>query len=103
MPSIIAANNIFLLFLAIGIAYWQYGGGLALLPAFTADFFGTKNLGFNYGLVFLGWGLAFFMAKLAGTIKDITGSLDWAFYISGLILVVAVIIVRITKRPEWKA
>lgn len=100
MPSIIASKSIFFLFLAIGIAYWQYGGGLALLPAFTADFFGTKNLGLNYGLVFLGWGLAFFMARLAGTIKDITGSLDWAFYISGLILVVAVVLVRITKRPK---
>jgi len=99
MPSIIAGKNVFFLFLAIGIAYWQYGGGLALLPAFTADFYGTKNLGLNYGLVFLGWGLAFFMARLAGTIKDLTGSLDWAFYISGFILVIAVVLARITKKP----
>lgn len=100
MPTIIATKNVFLLFLAVGIAYWQYGGGLALLPAFTGDFFGTKNLGFNYGLVFLGWGLAFFMARLAGTIKDVTGSLDYAFYISGAILIVAVIVARVTKRPS---
>jgi OFA family oxalate/formate antiporter-like MFS transporter len=99
MPTIISSNNVILLFIVVGIAYWQYGGGLALLPAFTADFYGSKNLGFNYGLVFLGWGFGFFMARLAGTIKDITGSLDYAFYISGLILVIAVIIVRITKRP----
>ena len=71
MPSIIASGNIFLLFLAVGIAYWQYGGGLALMPAYTADFFGPKNLGMNYGLVFIGWGLGFFMTRLAGTIKDI--------------------------------
>jgi MFS transporter, OFA family, oxalate/formate antiporter len=103
MPTIIATKNVFLLFLAVGIAYWQYGGGLALLPAFTGDFFGTKNLGFNYGLVFLGWGLAFFMARLAGTIKDVTGSLDYAFYISGAILIVAVIVARVTKRPSKEA
>ncbi|MGE5311059.1 MAG: MFS transporter [Nitrospirota bacterium] len=99
LPSIIGAKSLFFLFLAVGIAYWQYGGGLALMPAFTADFYGPKNLGFNYGLVFIGWGLGFFMARLGGTIKDITGSLNWAFYLSGLVLIVAVILCRMTKRP----
>ena len=27
-----------------------------------------RNLGMNYGLVFIGWGLGFFMTRLAGTI-----------------------------------
>ncbi len=99
LPSIIAAKSVALLFLAIGIAYWQYGGGLALLPAFTADFYGSKNLGFNYGLVFLGWGFGFFMARIAGTIKDITGSLDNAFYLSAIVLIAAVVLVRVTHKP----
>ena len=42
-PAIMASGNVPLLFLAVGIAYWQYGGGLALLPALTADFFGAKT------------------------------------------------------------
>jgi OFA family oxalate/formate antiporter-like MFS transporter len=100
MPAVIGMKSVFLLFLAVGIAYWQYGGGLALMPSFTADFFGPKNLGFNYGLVFIGWGLGFFMARLGGTIRDITGSLNWAFYLSGLVLIIAVILARITKRPS---
>jgi len=102
MPTIIASKSVLFLFLAVGIAYWQYGGGLALLPAMTADFYGPKNLGFNYGLVFLGWGLGFFMARLGGTIKDVTGSLDYAFYLSAAVLIVAVILVRVTHRPRWK-
>ena len=99
LPSILGSNNIFLMFLAVGIAYWQYGGGLSLMPAYTADFFGPKNLGMNYGLVFIGWGLGFFMTRLAGTIKDITGKLDYAFYLSALVLIVAVIVSWMTKRP----
>jgi MFS transporter, OFA family, oxalate/formate antiporter len=99
MPAVIASRSVILLFIVVGIAYWQYGGGLALLPAFTADFYGAKNLGFNYGIVFLGWGLGFFMARLAGTIKDMTGSLDYALYLSGAILIIAVVLVRFTKRP----
>jgi MFS transporter, OFA family, oxalate/formate antiporter len=101
LPSIIHSRNIFLLFLAVGIAYWQYGGGLSLMPSFTADFYGLKNLGFSYGLVFLGWGLGFFMAQLGGTIKDITGSFDYAFYISGGLLIIGVILAKITKRPKY--
>lgn len=99
LPSIISGGNVFFLFLAVGIAYWQYGGGLALMPSFTADFFGPKNLGFNYGLVFLGWGLGFFMARLGGTIQDVTGSMNYAFYISGVLLIVGVLLARATKRP----
>jgi OFA family oxalate/formate antiporter-like MFS transporter len=99
LPSIIASGNIFLLFVFVGIAYWQYGGGLSLLPSYTADFFGPKNLGMNYGLVFLGWGLGFFMTRLAGTIRDITGSLTWAFILSAIVLVIAVVVCRFTKRP----
>jgi len=103
MPAIMASNNVLLLFIAVGIAFWQYGGGLSLLPSYTADFFGSKNLGMNYGLVFLGWGLGFFMPTLAGVIKDITGSLDLSFYVSAAILVSVVVLARFTKKPEKKS
>src|SRR5262249_40943902 len=80
-PVVLQLGNVPLLFGVVGVAYWQYGGGLALLPAFTADYFGSKNLGFNYGLVFLGWGVAFFVPQLAGYLTDVTKSLDYAFYL----------------------
>jgi OFA family oxalate/formate antiporter-like MFS transporter len=99
LPAIIGSGSIFLLFVACFIAYWQYGGGLALMPSYTADFYGTKNLGFNYAWVFVGWGLGFFMTRLGGTIEDITGSLTWAFVISAIILVIGVVVSRLTKRP----
>lgn len=100
MPTIMASGSVLLLFLAVGVAYWQYGGGLALMPAFTADYFGPKNLGFNYGLVFIGWGVAFFVPQLAGYIKDATGSLDATFYISGGLLIAAVVLSRFLRRPH---
>jgi OFA family oxalate/formate antiporter-like MFS transporter len=98
-PTIMQSGNVILLFLVVGVAYWQYGGGLSLLPAFTADYFGSKNLGFNYGLVFLGWGVAFFVPQLAGYIKDQTGSLDTAFYLSGAMLAAAVVVSQLLRRP----
>lgn len=101
LPFVITLKSVFLLFLVVGIGYWQYGGGLALMPSFTADFYGPKNLGFNYGLVFFGWGVGVFMARIGGTIEDMTGSLDYAFYLSGALLVLGVILSRVTKRPQW--
>ena len=60
---------------------------------------GTINLGFNYGLVFIGWGIAFFVPQAAGYIKDLTGSLDYAFYLSGGLLLAAVLVSRLLRRP----
>jgi OFA family oxalate/formate antiporter-like MFS transporter len=100
LPYVIAEQNIVLLFLVVGVAYWQYGGGLSLMPSFTADFYGSKYLGFNYGLVFLGWGMGFFMTSLGGTIEDLTGSLRWAFYMSAGLLMLGVVIAYLTNRPK---
>jgi len=99
LPYVIASGNIILLFIVVGIAYWQYGGGLSLLPSFTADFFGPKNLGINYGLIFVGWGCGFFMAKVGGAIEDIFHNLNYAFYISGSLLIVGILLASITKKP----
>jgi OFA family oxalate/formate antiporter-like MFS transporter len=98
-PAVIRSGNVFLLFLVIGVAYWQYGGGLALMPALTADYFGSKNLGFNYGLVFIGWGIAFFVPQIGGYLKDLTGSLDYAFFLSGGVLLAAVFISLLLRPP----
>jgi OFA family oxalate/formate antiporter-like MFS transporter len=51
-------------------------------------------------LVFLGWGIAFLIPLLAGYIKDVTGLYDLSFYISAALLIVAVILNRVTKRPQ---
>jgi len=99
LPTVMDAKNVWLLFVLVGVVYWQYGGTLALMPAWTADFYGSKNLGLNYGLVFLGWGIAFFIPQLAAGIKDATGNLDAAFYLSGGLLVAAVVGSRFVVKP----
>jgi len=98
-PTVMTSGNVALLFLVVGVACWQYGGGLSLMPAFTADYFGAKHLGSNYGLIFLGWGIAFLMPQLAGVLKDATGSLDLAFYLSGGLLLMAVAVCAMIRPP----
>ncbi|MDY3558993.1 MFS transporter [Gemmata sp. JC673] len=98
-PWVIGEKNVAFLFVVIGVMAWQYGGTLAVLPAVTADYYGPKNLGLNYGLVFTGWGIAFFVPQLASAIKDATDRWDGAFYLSGGLLVAAVLVSRIIRKP----
>jgi OFA family oxalate/formate antiporter-like MFS transporter len=45
----------------ICFAAFAYAGYLALMPAMTADYFGPKNVGANYGILFSAWGIAGFV------------------------------------------
>ncbi|MBY0231815.1 MAG: MFS transporter [Gemmataceae bacterium] len=98
-PWVMATGDVALLFLVVGVAFWQYGGGLSLIPALTADYYGPKNMGANYGLVFLGWGIAFLVPQAAGYLKDATGNLDLAFRYSGLLLIAGVGVSRLLTKP----
>jgi OFA family oxalate/formate antiporter-like MFS transporter len=99
LPYIIKSGNVFILFLTVGIACWQFGGQLALMPAIVADYFGAKNLGFNYGLVFALGGICFFVPEIAAFIKDTTGSMDYAFYMSGIFLAVGIVACILIRKP----
>jgi OFA family oxalate/formate antiporter-like MFS transporter len=99
-PWVIAEKNVLLLFAIIGVMAWQYGGTLAVMPTVTADYYGPRNMGLNYGLVFLGWGVAFLVPLLAGYIKTRTQSWDGAFYLSAGLLVAAVLVSRAVRKPS---
>jgi MFS family permease len=50
---------------------FNFGGNFALFPAATADFFGNRNVGSNYGWVFTAYGVAGLAGPpLAGYFKD---------------------------------
>ena len=46
-----------LLYLGAALIGFNFGGNFALFPAATADFFGNKNVGKNYGWVFTSYGV----------------------------------------------
>ena len=50
---------------------FAFGGYLALLPSFTADYFGAKNVGANYGIVFTAYGLSgYFVPGYFASVMD---------------------------------
>ena len=56
-----SASDFYMLLGGLCCGAFAYGGYLALMPSFTADYFGPKNIGANYGLLFSAWGLCGFL------------------------------------------
>ena len=86
--------------IAIGaaIAGIGYGSLLSLFPSTAADFYGMKNFGANYGVLYTAWGISGLIGPIiAGFVVDSTGSYDLAYLISAILLVVALGLAIITK------
>jgi len=79
----------------------NYGANLTLFPSITKDFYGLKNFGMNYGLVFTAWGVGGFMlAKLAGTMYVKYQTFEIAYYGASALLILAAIITLFIKAPH---
>jgi MFS transporter, OFA family, oxalate/formate antiporter len=78
----------------------NYGANLAVFPAISKDYFGLKNFGMNYGLVYTAWGLGGFMLSLiAGAINDATKTFTYAYFMAAGLLVIAAVLMAILKAP----
>ena len=79
-----------LVFLATFIGF-NYGANLTLFPSFTKDYWGMKNFGVNYGVIFTAWGAGgFVMSKTSQALATSTGSFAASFLIAGILLCVGI-------------
>src|SRR5437868_7333687 len=80
-------TNSVVVFTALGfVILLCYGGGFGTMPAFTADYFGSKRVGPIYGLMLTAWGAASaFGPLLIAYLRQSSGA-----YMSGLHIVAAV-------------
>ncbi len=93
------STEIMLIAGAIGGAVF-YGTLLSVFPSLTADYFGLKGYGANYGLVYLGWGLSGALGPVMASLSvDMTGSFNTAYAASAAMLVLAAVIAFMTKAP----
>jgi len=82
---------------------FNFGGNFALFPVATADYFGNKNVGHNYGWVFLAYGVAGIAGpQVAGYFKDNAGGAGvdaWItpFIIAGCACIGAALIALLLK------
>jgi OFA family oxalate/formate antiporter-like MFS transporter len=80
----------------------NYGANLAIYPSITKDFYGLKNFGVNYGLLFTAWGIGgYALSKLlAGKLFDAYKSYTVSCYVAAGLLVAAAVVGLLLQPPK---
>jgi MFS family permease len=96
----ITPSQVFLLVLAAMLIGFNYGTNLSLFPSATKDFFGLKNFGVNYGLVFSAWGVGgFIFPRVSQMIVAYTNSPRMAYILAAGLLLLGAALALVTKAP----
>jgi OFA family oxalate/formate antiporter-like MFS transporter len=78
-----------------------YGGGFGTMPAFAADYFGSKNVGPIYGLMLTAWGLAsVFGPLLIAYMRQASGTYRGALHVIAGVMAVSVVLPMIVSPPR---
>lgn len=103
MPILYAeGGNVTLLYLLVFVVYWSYGTQLSVNAAAAADFWGMKNLGVNYGMLFSAWGVAGILGpRISGVLFDKYRNYEAAFY-TGAALAAVALVCELAARPQAK-
>ncbi|MCS7197217.1 MAG: OFA family MFS transporter [Candidatus Bipolaricaulota bacterium] len=95
------ARDFALYTLGISLIGFAYGGSLSVMPAFTADYYGTKHLGVNYGWVFSAWGAAGVLGPIIGAqVRAATGAWGGAFLVLAALSAAAAVLILIARPPK---
>jgi len=102
MPVLyLVGGNVTGLYVAVFIVYWCYGTQLSVNAAATADFFGAKNAGMNYGMLFTAWGVAGIIGpRIGGVLFDKYKNYQMAFYTAAILAAVALVAELVARRPK---
>jgi MFS transporter, OFA family, oxalate/formate antiporter len=92
------------MYVVVFIVYWCYGTQLSVNASTTSDFWGTKNAGINYGLLFTAWGVAGIIGpRIGGVLYDKYKDYQAAFYWAAGLALVALVSELLAKRPKAPA
>jgi MFS transporter, OFA family, oxalate/formate antiporter len=102
MPVLyLVGGNVAGLYVAVFIVYWCYGTQLSVNGSATADFWGTKNAGINYGLLFTAWGVAGIIGpRIGGVLFDQYKNYRMAFYTAAVLAAIALLSELAARRPQ---
>lgn len=105
MPALFLLREQLLFFyLLVAVVYWCYGTQLSVFASTTADFYGNKNLGLNYGLLFTAWGAAGILGPfIAGRVYDQFGDYRYAFYAAAVLALISLGSLWLAKAPSREA
>ncbi len=78
-----------------------YGGGFGTMPAFTADYFGPKNVGPIYGLMLTAWSFASVFGPLyIARMRETAGNYAGALHVIAVVMLISVLLPIIVRPPR---
>ncbi|MEQ9670032.1 L-lactate MFS transporter [Coleofasciculus sp. G2-EDA-02] len=81
---------------AFSLFWLCLGGWLAIAPTATLILFAPEDYAKNYGMVFTAYGAGALLGTLAiGQIRDLFGSYTYAFYPTGILAIIGIIIAQL--------
>jgi MFS transporter, OFA family, oxalate/formate antiporter len=81
-----------------------YGGGFGTMPAFTADYFGPKNVGPIYGLMLTAWSFASVFGPLyIARMREIAGNYSGALHVIAVVMAISILLPIIVRPPKREA
>ena len=93
-----------LFYILVAVIYWCFGTQLSVFATTAADFFGTRYLGLNYGLLFTAYGVAGLLGPIiAGRVFDAFDDYQVAFFIAAGLSIVALISIGFARPPRREA
>jgi OFA family oxalate/formate antiporter-like MFS transporter len=88
------------LYVMVVIVYWCFGTQLSVNASTCSDFWGTKNAGINYGMLFTAYGVAGIIGpKIGGWAFDKYKNYQTAFYWAAGLAAVALLCELAARRP----
>jgi OFA family oxalate/formate antiporter-like MFS transporter len=88
------------LYVLVFAVYYCYGTQLSVNASTAADFWGTRNVGANYGLLFTAWGVAGIIGPIiGGRLFDTYKDYQAAFYTAAVICTIALVSEVLARRP----
>jgi MFS transporter, OFA family, oxalate/formate antiporter len=98
LPNVVSAS---LMTLITFVVLMCYGGGFGTMPAFTADYFGPKNVGPIYGLMLTAWGFASAFGPLfIAHMRETTGSYSGALRVIAGVMAVSTLLPVLVRPPR---
>jgi OFA family oxalate/formate antiporter-like MFS transporter len=78
-----------------------YGGGFGTMPAFAADYFGSKNVGPIYGLMLTAWSFAsVFGPPYIARMRESTGHYVGALHVIAIVMAISILLAIFVKPPR---
>ncbi len=100
LPSVTAVT---LMAIVAFVVLMCYGGGFGTMPAFAADYFGSKNVGPIYGLMLTAWGAASVVGPgMIAYMRQTTGSYRGALHIIAGVMAVSALLPILVSPPRHR-